>query len=218
MVIMISSILPWGVDSQATLSDPIKGNSGLFAKFTPVAATVPKISDSKCGSMKSKNVWTPFTQQFRDPPRAEVKASYCDSGNRCIDYFEITARIAEVQVAQSGPKTQWYAYDGSIPGPTIMTCKGRQTIVKIGNNITAGVRMSTHLHGAATLSPWDGWANDETDFGRAKYYRYPNNRAATLWYHDHDIHHTAHNAYFGRVYKVGECVCLCFFCTLYTHT
>ena len=175
------------------------GGGGLFDKFTPVAATVPKITDSKCGSMKSKNVWTPFTKDFQDPPQAQVKSTYCDEYNRCVDYFDLTARMTYIQVAQTGPKTMWYAYEGTIPGPMISVCKGRQTIVRIANNITAGVSMSTHLHGAATLSPWDGWADDETDYDCAKYYRYPNNRAATLWYHDHDIHHTAHNAYFGEI-------------------
>jgi hypothetical protein len=71
-----------------------------------------------------------------------------------------------------------------------MVCKGRETVVKIANRITpnprgeyAGqpVNISTHLHGAATLAPWDGWADDYTAFDEAKYYRYPNNRAATLW-------------------------------------
>ena len=191
------AVLPSCVLSQANKADKIIGNTGLFAKFTPVAATVPKITDSKCASMKSKNVWTPFTLDFKDPPQAPVKATACDGNNRCVDYFEVTATQVAVQVAQTGPKTIWYGY-GSIPGPTINVCKGRQSIVKIANNITAGVGMSTHLHGAGTLSPWDGWAEDVTDYGNAKFYRYPNNRAATLWYHDHDIHHTAHNAYFGE--------------------
>jgi hypothetical protein len=71
-----------------------------------------------------------------------------------------------------------------------MVCKGRETVVKMTNRITpnprgayAGeeVNISTHLHGAATLAPWDGWADDYTAFDEAKYYRYPNSRAATLW-------------------------------------
>ena len=198
LLALLGLLAPMAVMSQANKADPIKGLTGLFAKFTPVAATVPKITDSKCASMKSKNVWTPFAQKFKDPPAAQVKATHCDENNRCVDYFEVTARLTEVQVAQTGAKTVWYGFEGSIPGPTIQVCKGRQSIVKIANNITAGVSMSTHLHGAATLSPWDGWAEDETEYGKAKFYRYPNNRAATLWYHDHDIHHTAHNAYFGE--------------------
>jgi bilirubin oxidase len=46
--------------------------------------------------------------------------------------------------------------------------------------------------------PWDGWAEDITPVGFYKDYYYPNEqRARTLWYHDHAIDHTAENAYFG---------------------
>ena len=174
----------------------------VLTNYNPTVSFVAP--QSSCGSMMSKNVYPPFTLDFKDPPVAPIKSSYCDSMNRCIDYFEITASKAYVQVGTTGSPTEWFAYEGSIPGPTIMVCKGRQSVVRIANNITDGIRISTHLHGAGTLPPWDGWAEDDTDFGSAKYYRYPNNRAATLWYHDHDIHHTAHNAYHGeRAMKMG---------------
>ena len=56
---------------------------------------------------------------------------------------------------------------------------------------------SVHLHGMASLPPFDGWANDFSLPGEGKDYYYPNNRGATLWYHDHGVHRTALNAYMG---------------------
>ena len=72
-----------------------------------------------------------------------------------------------------------------------------------------------HLHGSYSMqhprrlltkhklilpgrAPFDGWAEDITEPGQYKDYYYPNGQAArTLWYHDHAVHHTAENAYFG---------------------
>jgi hypothetical protein len=45
----------------------------------------------------------------------------------------------------------------------------------------------THLHGSATVSPYDGWAEDTQITDECKDYFYPNNDARALWYHDHAI-------------------------------
>src|SRR3712207_8766656 len=45
---------------------------------------------------------------------------------------------------------------------------------------------------------YDGYPSDVIKPGRRKVYRYPNMQGArTLWYHDHGVHRTAHNAYAG---------------------
>ncbi len=48
-----------------------------------------------------------------------------------------------------------------------------------------------HLHGSASLSPYDGWAEDVTCGGESKDYYYPNNRPALEWYHDHVLEITS---------------------------
>lgn len=94
-----------------------------------------------------------------------------------------------------GLMTEVWAYNGQIPGPIIYQRKGRQSIVRLINNV--GTPTSVHLHGMASLPPYDGYAEDLTPVGYYKDYIYPNNRAATLWYHDHAIHNTARNVYMG---------------------
>lgn len=49
----------------------------------------------------------------------------------------------------------------------------------------------------ASLPQYDGYANDLIPPEHYKNYDYPDNRAATLWYHDHAVHNTARNVYMG---------------------
>jgi spore coat protein A, manganese oxidase len=53
------------------------------------------------------------------------------------------------------------------------------------------------LHGMASLPPYDGYAEDLIKPNHYKDYIYPNNRASTLWYHDHAVHNTSRNVYMG---------------------
>ncbi|PSN63260.1 Cupredoxin [Corynespora cassiicola Philippines] len=88
-------------------------------------------------------------------------------------------------------------YDGISPGPTIIVPRGTETVVRFMNN--GDRENSVHLHGSPSRAPFDGWAEDLTFPGQMKDYYYPNNQAARfLWYHDHAMHFTAENAYFGQ--------------------
>lgn len=137
----------------------------------------------------------PFTLPFSKAPVLQPVRSDANT-----DYYEITIRNASGQVIP-GKTTQFYSYTGrglpsKIVGPTIKQRVGRQSVVRFINN-TAATPNSVHLHGMASLPQYDGYAEDLTRPGYYKDYIYPNNRAATLWYHDHAIHHTAENVYRG---------------------
>ncbi len=110
------------------------------------------------------------------------------------DYYEIIMRKSQVEILP-GLKTDIWAYNGSTPGPTIVQLKDRQSVVRFVNELD--VSTSTHLHGMASLPPYDGYAMDLIKPGYYKDYIYPNKRAATLWYHDHAIENTARNVYMG---------------------
>jgi FtsP/CotA-like multicopper oxidase with cupredoxin domain len=49
----------------------------------------------------------------------------------------------------------------------------------------------------ASLPQYDGYAEDFIPPNYYKDYIYPNNRAATLWYHDHALGKTSRNVYMG---------------------
>ncbi|KJH72973.1 multicopper oxidase family protein [Aliterella atlantica] len=132
----------------------------------------------------------PFTQQLRIPPVLSPVRS-----DDTTDYYEVTMRRATVEILP-GLKTEIWGYNGIAPGPTIKQRRDRQSVVRFINN-SVGTPTSVHLHGMASLPQYDGYAEDFTNPGQYKDYIYPNNRPATLWYHDHALHNTARNVYMG---------------------
>jgi len=111
------------------------------------------------------------------------------------DFYEITQREAQVNILP-GKFTPIWGYDGLFPGPTIKAKRDRSVVIRYTNRLT--VPTSVHLHGASTASEFDGFPMDVMLPGESKTYVYANKRrAATLWYHDHAMDHTARNIYQG---------------------
>ncbi|KAH6638234.1 oxidase cueO precursor [Boeremia exigua] len=139
-----------------------------------------------------------FQNPLPFPPEKSPRYSYTNktTGNT-IDYYEIDVKPFEHQVYPGLKPARLVGYDGVSPGPTIRTQKGRETVVRFMNN--GDKDLSVHLHGSYSRAPFDGWAEDVTKPKQYKDYYYPNHQSArTLWYHDHAVHHTAENAYFGQ--------------------
>ncbi|MDP1806828.1 MAG: multicopper oxidase domain-containing protein, partial [Acidimicrobiales bacterium] len=141
----------------------------------------------------------PFTVPFTTPPvLAPVRS------DATTDYYEITQASTQLEIIP-GYRTEVFAYNGTVPGPTIVATKGRRAVVRQINRLpgahpTLGYVpwTSTHLHGSASLPQFDGYASDITQPGQWKDYVYPNTQPArTLWYHDHGVGHTAENVYSG---------------------
>jgi spore coat protein A, manganese oxidase len=132
----------------------------------------------------------PFSLPFRVPPVLSPVRS-----DATTDYYQVNVNKTSVSIIP-GLSTEVFSYNGLIPGPTIMQRKDRQSVVRFIND-SIGTPTSTHLHGMASLPQYDGYAEDLIPPGYYKDYIYPNNRAATLWYHDHAVHRTARNVYQG---------------------
>ena len=121
------------------------------------------------------------------------------------DRYELTARVASVSILP-GLKTTIWGYNGIFPAPTIEARVGRKTIVTLHNELP--VPVVNHLHGGRTppesdgyptdlVLPKQGWTAQHVHDPRASIangsrdYIYPNEqRAATLWYHDHRMDFT----------------------------
>ncbi len=131
----------------------------------------------------------PFQLPFRKPPVLEPVRR-----DGTTDYYEITMEKAKVEILP-GLKTEIWGYNGITPGPTIRQFRGRQSVVRFVNKLDE--KMSIHLHGMASLPQYDGYAEDLIKPEYYKDYFYPNNRASTLWYHDHAVRQTAHHVYMG---------------------
>jgi spore coat protein A, manganese oxidase len=124
------------------------------------------------------------------------------------DYYEITHKEGKAEILP-GLTTALWGYDGIFPGPTIESRSGRKIVVRYYNELP--VPVTTHLHGGRTPPGSDGYPTDlilprssssHTHHEHAarpgwlfhrgsKYCVYPlEQRAATLWYHDHRMDFT----------------------------
>ncbi|MEV6833754.1 multicopper oxidase domain-containing protein [Streptomyces sp. NPDC051133] len=73
------------------------------------------------------------------------------------DRYEITQRAAELEVLP-GMRTPMWTYDGTFPGPTIESRRGRPVTVVHRNELP--VPTAVHLHGGRTRPESDGYPTD----------------------------------------------------------
>jgi spore coat protein A, manganese oxidase len=138
------------------------------------------------------------------------------------DHYEITQRPASLRILDGLPTPAW-TYDGSFPGPTIVSRSGRQVRVTHRNELPHPTVV--HLHGGHTPHDSDGYPTalilpagrpesaaremagmpgmgsnpyPQAIASGTRTYTYPlDQRAATLWYHDHRMGFTAPNVWHG---------------------
>jgi len=111
------------------------------------------------------------------------------------DEYEIIQREAEQEILPGHPTRIW-GYQGLYPGPTIRVRRGRTAVVRQANHLSTDTVV--HLHGGRTPSDSDGFTTDMVAPGQERRYVYPNQqRACTLWYHDHAMDRTGENVYRG---------------------
>ncbi|WP_328709057.1 multicopper oxidase family protein [Microbispora hainanensis] len=132
--------------------------------------------------------------------------------------YEVVQRAAEVEIIP-GTTTEIWGYDGMFPGPTFDLRAGSPAVIRVRNELS--VPTSTHLHGGVTPPESDGYPTDVviargrgfrppqgehshhdlrqwTFHEAARDYVYPlEQRAATLWYHDHRMDFTAPQVWRG---------------------
>jgi len=127
------------------------------------------------------------------------------------DYYNITQQVSD-HIVIPGMSTPMWTYGGSFPGPTIASRSGRRTVIRHRNELPQP--SVVHLHGGHTPPESDGYPTDlllpvgggDMPMSMAgmpadpaasiitgeRDYIYPlDQRAATLWYHDHRMGFTA---------------------------
>ncbi|NUR82991.1 MAG: multicopper oxidase family protein [Nonomuraea sp.] len=111
------------------------------------------------------------------------------------DYYQVTQRAAEVEILP-GLRTPIWGYDGQFPGPTFRTRAGRKAVVRVTNALA--VPTVTHLHGGHTPPESDGFPTDLVQPRAVRDYAFPlDQRASTLWYHDHRMDFTGPGVWRG---------------------
>ncbi|MFI7127986.1 multicopper oxidase family protein [Nonomuraea sp. NPDC050153] len=135
----------------------------------------------------------PFTVALPVPPVLQPVRE--DAGT---DYYEITQKAAKVEILP-GLRTEIWGYEGLFPGPTVVSRRGRRTVVTHRNELP--VPVSVHLHGGRTAPEHDGYPTDVIParggaVGGGREYVYAmEQRAATLWYHNHRMDYTGPQVY-----------------------
>ncbi|MGI8405354.1 MAG: multicopper oxidase family protein [Thermomicrobiales bacterium] len=133
-----------------------------------------------------------------------------------IDYYEIVQKVAKAAILP-GVDTEIWGYNGTFPGPTIVTQRGRKAVIRHTNRLP--VPTVVHLHGGRNLPADDGFPIDfvypkgstpesvsgfehdmttgNTSFGIRDYVYTLDQPAATLWYHDHRMDFTGPSIWKG---------------------
>jgi FtsP/CotA-like multicopper oxidase with cupredoxin domain len=172
---------------------------GLLSSAALAIPLTGSLSAKRASELAESRIPRPYSLPFRRPPVLQPVGRV---GGR--DVYEITQQQVKREILP-GIKTTVFAYNGTVPGPTLRVQRNRPIIVRQINRLpnkhpTLGYVpwTSTHLHGAPSLPQYDGYASDITLPGFYKDYFYDNSETArTLWYHDHGVHHTAENVYMG---------------------
>ncbi|MFE9427471.1 multicopper oxidase family protein [Kitasatospora sp. NPDC006697] len=192
---------------------------GLAVGGPPLLAGL--IPGGQPGLLLASKVPLPARYQVELPIPQVLQPVRTDAG---ADYYEITARKGAVRIVP-GHDTEVWGYQGLFPGPTIESRSGRRTVVTHRNELDHPT--AVHLHGGHTPHDSDGYPLDligppggtaggpmagmpgmsgmsgMPGMGGATYqpqrdYTYPmNQRAATLWYHDHTMGFTGPQVYRG---------------------
>jgi spore coat protein A, manganese oxidase len=141
-----------------------------------------------------------------------------------VPLYEVTMRPFEQRLHRDLPPTPLWGYNGMFPGPTFDVRRGRPIAVDWKNDLPSkhllaidpvihgaetdkpDVRTVVHLHGAKVMPDSDGYPEawftrnfaKTGPFFKNRTYHYQNDqRAATLWYHDHALGVTRLNVYAG---------------------
>ncbi|MBI4935353.1 MAG: multicopper oxidase domain-containing protein [Actinobacteria bacterium] len=188
--------------------------TGVFAGAAVALPTARFVGADTAARMPESKLPKPFSLPFKQAPIAVPyrKDATCE-------YYKMDMMGGYAEIIP-GFKSYVMGYNGIVPGPTIKARKGIQTVVRHCNQLDAVHPVlgytpwtSVHLHGSGSLPQYDGYASDIAmppggvredgtvcTNGEYKDYHYPNyQKARTLWYHDHGVHHTAENAYHGLV-------------------
>jgi spore coat protein A len=198
------------------------GLAGGAGMATAVGFAVPILSrQDQTGKLLTSQI--PLPRPFQIPlpiPPLLAPARHPDFPG--ADFFEITQRVTRQEILPGVPTEIW-GYNGTFPGPTLVSRSGVRSVVRHHN--TLNVPTVVHLHGGHTPPGSDGFPTDllyprprpglpmnampgmatmgkpdplaRTTTG-VRDYDYPMaQRAATLWYHDHRMDFTAQSVYRG---------------------
>jgi len=99
--------------------------------------------------------------------------------------FDLTAAPAKLRLIPGGPLVNVYAYNGSVPGPTIDVREGDSVVIHFHNELPE--TSTVHWHGLHLPADMDGSVLEPIPPGTTYDYafRLARGSAGTYWYHPH---------------------------------
>ncbi|TNB75679.1 multicopper oxidase family protein [Arthrobacter sp. BB-1] len=179
------------------------GGIGIIGAFG-LAVPLQSVDAKSASRLDPRNMPKPYQRALIVPSVLPYSRTTVDADGHVRRHYRIQQKLGSANIVP-GLSTPILGYNGTFPGPTIKVNQGERISLMMDNVLPLlhpqwGYRLdtSTHLHGAASLPQFDGYANDLTGLGYCKDYEYGNFQPArTLWYHDHAVHRTAQSVYSG---------------------
>lgn len=128
------------------------------------------------GSTSPPTVVTPTADPSTNAPPRRVEVA-------------LVASVARLSLVE-GRTTEVYAYNGTVPGPTLEFREGDEVVVRFRNDLP--VETTVHWHGLHLPFAADGSPFHPVAPGATYEYRFTvrPGSAGTYWYHPHPNHHT----------------------------
>lgn len=133
-------------------------------------------------------------------PAGQALAPLAPLANRAGTPGHFAATLIAEPVGLSllpGHRTEFWAYNGSVPGPLIELYEGDTVEIEFVNRLAQP--STIHWHGLPVPPSADGNPHDPVAPGARRSYRFtvPDDAAGTYWYHPHPHGHTAEQAFRG---------------------
>jgi FtsP/CotA-like multicopper oxidase with cupredoxin domain len=100
--------------------------------------------------------------------------------------FALNTGPVEQALNAGAPKTRFWGFNGSVPGPVLRYRKGDTARILVSNGLS--VDTAVHWHGLRVPNPMDGVpfvTQDPIKPGGKLLYEYPLRDSGTFWYHPH---------------------------------
>lgn len=133
----------------------------------------------------------PSGQPLKDLPRLANASSQAG-------VFQAAITAAPVKITMAGGKeTEFWAYNGQLPGPQIEVYEGDTVEITVTNRLPQPT--TVHWHGLDVPNDADGNPQDPIEPGQSKTYRFtlPEGSAGTYWYHPHPHNYVSEQVYKG---------------------
>jgi FtsP/CotA-like multicopper oxidase with cupredoxin domain len=129
---------------------------------------------------------------LREPPTLHNRSSLPG-----VVEVELTAAPARLRLEPGGPPVPVYAYNGTIPGPTLDVHEGDSVVIHFHNRLPDTTTL--HCHGLHFRADMDGSPLYPVAPGASYDYafRVPRGWAGTYWYHPHPDRITTHQVAMG---------------------